>query len=389
MSSSDHVVSLENLSIEFKSEQLFGLAKSKTVRAVDDVSLEIGENEVVALVGESGCGKTTLGKAAIGLHRPESGTVRYRGTDIWRAKDAQGLFNFRSHDGHDFGEIRRSLQIIHQDAESSLDSNSTVQAILEEPLIRWESQLSRADRRERIGAFLDYVGLSPPEEYIERFPHQLSGGEQQRVGLIRALLMNPDLILADESISALDVSLRIDMMDLMLRLQTEINTSYLFITHDISNARYITKKTDGRIGIMYLGNLVEIGPVEDIINNPQHPYTKALLWATPDMATGGAGEIGAEGIEAAPLRAIDVPDPENPPSGCKFHDRCPEAREVCREQKPESYSVGHKHRADCYRVDDSHEYWSSAELEGEMGDHVTDDADADHVTDDADAEADD
>ena len=309
MNTDDPVVSLDDVTIQFESEQLFGLAKSQVVRAVDSVSLDIAENEVVALVGESGCGKTTLGKAAIGLYRPESGTVSYRGTDIWKAKEADGLLSGvrGDFDGHDFGEIRRSLQVIHQDAESSLDANSRVQSILEEPLVRWEPELSRADRRERVGAFLDYVGLSPPDEYIDRFPHQLSGGEQQRVALIRALLMNPDLILADESISALDVSLRIDMMDLMLRLQEEVDTSYFFITHDISNARYITKKSGGRIGIMYLGNLVEIGPVDEVINNPQHPYTKALLWATPDIASSHE-DRQAQGIEAAPLRAIDVPD---------------------------------------------------------------------------------
>jgi peptide/nickel transport system ATP-binding protein len=368
MSADEPVVSMDDATVQFESEQLFGLAKSQVVRAVDGVSLDIRENEVVALVGESGCGKTTLGKAAIGLHRPESGTVSYRGTDIWEAKDASGLFG-GSVDGYPFHEIRRSLQMIHQDAESSLDANSTIQSVLEEPLIRWEPQLSRPDRRDRVGAFLDYVGLSPPDEYIDRFPHQLSGGEQQRVALIRALLMNPDMILADESISALDVSLRIDMMDLMLRLQDEINTSYLFITHDISNARYITKKSDGRIGIMYLGNLVEIGPVEEVITNPQHPYTKALLWATPDIASSG-GRIGAEGIEAAPLRAIDVPDAANPPSGCKFHDRCPEAREVCEEVQPDSYQVDGDHETACFRMLDDHEYWSSPELEGEMGDQL-------------------
>jgi len=374
MSSDEPVVSLDDVTIQFESEQLFGLAKSQVVRAVDSVSLDIAENEVVALVGESGCGKTTLGKAAIGLHRPESGTVSYRGTDIWEAKEADGLLSGvrGDFDGHDFGEIRRSLQVIHQDAESSLDANSRVQSILEEPLVRWEPELSRADRRERVGAFLDYVGLSPPEEYIDRFPHQLSGGEQQRVALIRALLMNPDLILADESISALDVSLRIDMMDLMLRLQEEVDTSYFFITHDISNARYITKKSGGRIGIMYLGNLVEIGPVDEVINNPQHPYTKALLWATPDIAS-SREDRQAQGIEAAPLRAIDVPDASDPPSGCKFHDRCPEARRVCQQEQPDAFDINADgdHRTACFRITDDHEYWSSPELEGDIGEEVT------------------
>ena len=184
--------------------------------------------------------------------------------------------------------------------------------------------------------------------------------------------MNPDLILADESISALDVSLRIDMMDLMLRLQEEVDTSYLFITHDISNARYITKKSGGRIGIMYLGNLVEIGPVEEVINNPQHPYTKALLWATPDIAS-SREDRQAQGIEAAPLRAIDVPDASDPPSGCKFHDRCPEARRVCQQEQPDTFDINADgdHRTACFRITDDHEYWSSPELEGDIGEEVT------------------
>jgi peptide/nickel transport system ATP-binding protein len=362
------VVSLENVSIEFSKSKLFGLAQSQTIRAVNDVSLSIEEEEVVALVGESGCGKTTLGKTAIGLHRPASGTVRYRGQDIFEAKDADRLsaklFSKNRNLKYDHDEIRRSLQIIHQDPESALHDQSRIESILSEPLRRWQPEMDRNDRRERIYGFLDYVGMNPPEEYADRFPHQLSGGEQQRVALIRALLMNPDLILADESISALDVSLRISMMDLMLDLQEQFGTSFLYITHDISNARYIAEKSGGRIGVMYLGNLVEIGPVEQVINNPQHPYTKALMWATPDFTSTELLER-TQRLEDAPLQTIDVPDMDDPPSGCFFHPRCPEAREACTRQEPQSIQVGDRHTAECFRHDDTHEYWDSPELHDE------------------------
>ena len=357
----DVVVSLDGLHVHFENSRLFGLKGAETVKAVDGVSLDIHRNEVVALVGESGCGKTTLGKAAIGLHRPSDGSVAYRGTDVWEAKDARGLLSRGGDLEHDFEEIRRALQIIHQDPEASLDANSTIESVLAEPLRRWQPDMSRADRREHIHGFLEYVGLEPAGAFADRYPHQLSGGQQQRVALVRALLMSPDLILADEAISALDVSLRINMMDLMLELQEAVDTSYLYITHDISNARYVAKKSGGRIGIMYLGKLVEIGPVDRIIENPQHPYTKALLWATPDLASGERAR-NTHGIEDAPLRAIDVPDASNPPSGCPFHDRCPDARSICTEAMPGTFEPERAHEVRCFRADDSHEYWERQEL---------------------------
>jgi peptide/nickel transport system ATP-binding protein len=354
MSVDSPVVELEDVSVHFEQEKLMGLAESKTVRAVDEVSLAIDENDVVALVGESGCGKTTLGKTAIGLQRPTDGSVRYRGQDVWEAKDRSGLFGGGlGEDGISHQEIRRSLQIIHQDPGTSLNSNYTVESALSDPMKRWQPELSAQDRRARILGLLEYVGMTPPEDYASRYPHQLSGGEQQRVALIRALLMNPDLILADEAISALDVSLRVGMMDLMLELQDQFETSYLFISHDLSNARYLASKADGRIGIMYLGELVEIGTVEQIFENPQHPYTKVLLWATPDLR--------ADTVTEPPLREIDVPDPANPPSGCRFHPRCPEAREICRTERPEAIQIEGEpgQHAVCFRADENHEYWNS------------------------------
>ena len=343
----DPVISLDNVKVRFESNNglLNMFSKPRVVSAVNGVSLEIPENQVVALVGESGCGKTTLGKTAIGLQRPTEGTVKFRGQDIWDAKEHRGDVSVS------YREIRKSLQIIHQDPGSSLNPNRKVIQSLSAPLERWQPSLTREDRQARIFGMLERVGMSPPEDYAGRYPHQLSGGEKQRVVLIRALLMNPDLILADEAISALDVSLRIEMMDLLLELQEQFNTSFVFISHDLSNARYLTEKADGLIGVMYLGELVEIGPAQQIIHDPRHPYTKALRWATPDLLPGGDDEV--------PLRKIDIPDPVNPPSGCRFHTRCPEAREICKREVPASVSVDRDHHTTCFREQTTHAYWNS------------------------------
>ncbi|WP_158059644.1 oligopeptide/dipeptide ABC transporter ATP-binding protein [Halorussus halophilus] len=353
------LLSLRDVSVHFEKERLLGLAGSETVHAVDDVSLDVYENDVVALVGESGCGKTTLGKTAIGVQRPTEGEVRYRGDDIWAAKDSKGLFGRGGDDTRSWEDIRRSLQMIHQDPGSSLNSNYTVETTLSAPLEKWQPEMSEADRRVRIYGLLDYVGMSPAEEFAGRYPHQLSGGEQQRVALIRALLMNPDLILADEAISALDVSLRAEMMDLMLELQEEFDTSYLFISHNLANAKHLTQRAGGRIGIMYLGELVEIGTPEQIIHDPQHPYTKVLLWATSDLRN------RSEGVSTPPVRSLDIPEPTDPPSGCRFHTRCLEARDVCTRECPSlADHDGDGRQTACFRADPEHEYWESDPLEG-------------------------
>jgi peptide/nickel transport system ATP-binding protein len=347
------VLSLENVEVHF--DQVGGMfdwfSEPEPVRAVDDVTLTIPENDVVAIVGESGCGKTTLGKVAIGLQRPTGGSVKYRGQDIWKAKDWKGDVDIT------YPKIRKSLQIIHQDPGSSLNPNHKVLKILEAPLKKWQPDLSYEDRSARILGMLQEVGMSPPDDYAGRYPHQLSGGEKQRVALIRALLMNPDVILADEAISAVDASLRIEMMDLFLELQEQFGTSFVFISHDLSNARYLAEKADGRIAVMYLGEIVEIGDADQIVKNPRHPYTKALHWATPD--------IHAEQTDdEMPIREIDIPDPQEPPSGCRYHTRCPEAREICRDESPSLQAVNEEreHSAACFREIDDHEYWESESI---------------------------
>lgn len=344
------LLSIDELTVEFENEsgilERF-LGDPDTVQAVSGASVDIFEEDVLALVGESGCGKTTLGKTAIGLIKPTSGSIRYRGQDIWEAKQGKGSISY--------GEIRRSLQIIHQDPGSSLNPNQKVLTTLSLPLKKWSPNLSHEKRQSRIYSLLERVGMTPASDFASRYPHQLSGGEKQRVALIRALMMNPDLILADEAISALDVSLRVEMMDLMLELQKVFNTSYLFISHDLSNARYLAEQSGGKIGVMYMGQIVEVGTVEQIMKNPQHPYTKILLWATPDL------DPWENEIADPPLREVDVPDPASPPEGCRFHTRCPYAREACTSQ-PLTVEVDEQHEVSCFRSNPDHAYWDSEPL---------------------------
>jgi peptide/nickel transport system ATP-binding protein len=357
--SDDVVMSLEDVSVHFEKEQGFLdslFSDAPAVHAVDDVSIDIRENDVLALVGESGCGKTTLGKTIIGVQRPTDGSVTYRGQDVWDAKDGVGDPDVR------YGDIRKALQIIHQDPGAALNPNKKVLTSLEAPLKRWDSEMSTEDRRARIFGLLERVGMEPPEDYAHRFPHQLSGGEQQRVALVRALLMNPDVILADEAVSALDVSLRVETMDLLLELQEQFNTSFVFISHTLSNARYLAEKAGGRIGIMYLGELVEIGPPEEVLGDPKHPYSKVLRWATADL------DPSSQEMVDPPVRSIDIPDPVDPPSGCRFHTRCPEAREACTTEAPalgDTEGTPGAHCAACHRTDPDHEYWDSPPLDGD------------------------
>ena len=359
---SDVVVSLEDVEVHFTERSGIGPWSSKqVVRAVDGVSLDIHENEVIALVGESGCGKTTLGKAAIAAQQPTGGTVAYRGQDIRDAASRTGDVDIP------FSEIRRALQIIPQDPGSSLNPNRTVMKSLDLPLKNFDASLSAQDRRARILGMLEHVGMTPATDYAHRYPHQLSGGEKQRVALVRAMLLEPDLILADEAISALDVSLRVEMMDLMLELQTQFDTAFLFVSHDLSNARYICEKAGGRIGVMYLGELVEVGTAEQIIHDPRHPYTKALRWATPKLRQ-------TQASDEMPIRSIDIPDPVNPPSGCRYHTRCPEAREVCTRETPGRIDVeGNEGQfAKCFRELDDHEYWDSEPLDEDAAGTIDD-----------------
>ena len=334
----------------------FGLG-DPPVRAVDGVSLDVEDNDVVVLIGESGSGKTSLGRTAVGLQEPTEGTVRYRGYDFEAVERGEFGSEMLQED------VQRALQIIHQDADAALNPYRTIRSQLAEPLKLWYPEMDLNDRYERILSMLRTTGVEPAEEYMDRYPHELSGGEKQRIVIIRAMLVEPELILADEVVGALDVSLRVDIMDMLLELQDMFGTSFLFVSHNLTNARYIASKADGRIAVMYLGRIVEIGSVEEVINDPKHPYTQILRWASLPLDPTDAREtINDE----SPMMTDEAPDPRNIPEGCRFQNACPMAREACLSEDPELVPVdGDGHQAACLRELEDHEYWDSDSLHEE------------------------
>lgn len=287
----------------YQVERTFKVGR-KIVRVLDNVSFSIAAGEVLCLVGESGCGKTTTGKIAAGLLPPTGGEVRYKGQNVWAmSKDV-------------FREYRRAVQIIHQDPYASLNPTQRVSTILTAPLLRHKLARNRREATEQALELLRVVDLTPPEDFLHKYPHQLSGGQRQRVSVARALTVRPQFLVADEAVSMLDVSIRVSLLQLLERLRREMHVAYLFITHDLAVAKYFA--WDGRIAVMYLGRIVEIGPTPEIIHNPRHPYTQALLSALPE-----ADPKATRSKERIQLRSLDVPSLLNVPSGCPFHPRCP------------------------------------------------------------------
>jgi len=293
------------------------------VMAVDGVSFTLDHGETLGLVGESGCGKTTVGRSILRLIEPTSGEIIFNGQDLLRLTREE------------LRKVRASFQIIFQDPFSSLDPRMSVGDIIAEP-IRNHIACSRGEVRDRVSHLLDRVGLHPAQ--MRRYPHEFSGGQRQRIGIARALALNPLAIVCDEPVSALDVSIQAQVINLLVELQEEMNLSYLFIAHDLSIVEHISD----RIAVMYLGSIVELATDEELYSHPLHPYTKALLSAVPIPDP----DVRKQRI----ILEGDVPSPLNPPPGCAFHNRCAFRKKMCMEEKPSLKDVGGSHLVSCHGV---------------------------------------
>ncbi len=310
--------------------------EKSVVKAADDVNFDINRGESFGLIGESGCGKSTTGRTIMRLNEPTGGEVLFEGKNIFNL-DKDGLRRFR-----------RRAQMVLQDPFSSLNPRMTTGEIVKEPLDIHEIGADKHQRR-LVDESLERVGLSADQR--DRYPHEFSGGQRQRIGIARALAPEPDFIILDEPVSALDVSLQAQILNLLDDVQNELDITFLFITHNLSVVDHFCD----RVAVMYLGNIVEIGPTEKVFKNPSHPYTKMLMDSIPRP---NVDEHERE-IE---LPTSEVPSPRNPPKGCPFHTRCLKAREVCKDQKPEYINQESNHKAACFRGDEDHEYWDSNAL---------------------------
>jgi oligopeptide transport system ATP-binding protein len=308
----ESILQVQNLVKHYPVTQ--GIVFKKTighVRAVDGVSLDLKSGETLGVVGESGCGKSTLARVLMNLERPTGGSVTYRGKEIFALRGAE------------LKAMRRQIQLVMQDPYTSLNPRMTVGDLIGEPFEIHAEVAPKGDRRKKVRDLLDVVGLNP--EHINRYPHQFSGGQRQRIGIARALALRPEIIVCDEPVSALDVSIQAQVMNLLGQLQSEFGLAYIFIAHDLSVVRHLSD----RVAVMYLGKIVETGAQDEIYERPTHPYTQALLSAVPvpDPMVRQTKQI---------IRLVgDVPSPVNPPSGCRFRTRCWKAQDVCAEKEPE------------------------------------------------------
>ena len=295
--------------------------KQRYVKAVDDVDVYMYRGETLGVCGESGCGKSTLMRTILQLLTPTEGSITYEGRELTKMSKKE------------LKKTREHMQIVFQDPYSALDGRMKVGKIIEEPMIINKPNMTKKERMARVVELMDQVGLDP--SYINRYPHEFSGGQRQRIVIARALASYPEVLFCDEAVSALDVSVRAQILNLLEELQDELKLTYMFVSHDLSVIEHICD----RIVIMYLGKVVEVGTKDDIFKNPKHPYTQALLSAIPLVGKKKTERIILEG---------DIPSPVNPPSGCRFHTRCPYATERCTTEVPEMVDLGGEHRAACH-----------------------------------------
>ena len=306
-------------------------SKGITVRAVNDVTFEVKPGETIGIVGESGCGKTTLGRCIVRAYSASEGEVLYR----TRAGEE---VDFLKVDKKKMKEIRKEIQMIFQDPYSSLDPRMTVLDIIKEPLKANFPKMSKAEMDQKAKAMAEKVGLNP--SYLMRYPHAFSGGQRQRIGIARALVIEPQIIVCDEAVSALDVSIQAQVINLLRDLQNDLDLTYLFISHDLSVVEHISDK----VGVMYLGRMVEFGETEELFAHPMHPYTEALLSAVPVADP-------TKQMERIPLEG-EIPNPAAPPSGCFFHTRCRYCTEKCKECAPEYREMAPGHYVACHRAEE-------------------------------------
>lgn len=320
---SEALVSVKKISKTFSANKgMFG--KKKFVHAVNDVSFDIMPGETFSLVGESGCGKSTTGKLIDHLITPDQGEIWFQGKDISKISD------------NEMRPLRSEIQMVFQDPYGSLNPRMKVQDLIGEPLLI-HTNMTAGERLKKVHELLGVVGLSP--SHGERYPHEFSGGQRQRIGIARALTVQPKLIIADEPVSALDVSIQAQVLNLLQQLQKDYNLTYLFISHDLS----VVEMISDRIGVMYLGTIVETAPKKELYANPRHPYTRALLSAVPIP--------DPEKKSSRIILQGDLPSPSNPPSGCLFHTRCPHCTEKCKCERPQPVEIAPGHIVKCHYPD--------------------------------------
>jgi peptide/nickel transport system ATP-binding protein/oligopeptide transport system ATP-binding protein len=313
----ENLIEIKNLEITYNTKKGI-LGQTKTIHAVNGVSLDIKKGEILAIAGESGCGKSTLAKSVMKLITPKSGTILLNGENIYNLKNKQDFY--------------KKIQIIFQNPYASLNPKMKIGQILSEPL-EINTKLTKKEINEIVLDKISKVGLD--KSTLNLYPHEFSGGQRQRIAIARALILEPEIIIADEPVSALDVSIQAQIINLLKELKEDFNLTFLFISHDLRVIKYISD----RIAIMYLGEIVELGKTEEIFTEPKHPYTKALLSAVP--------ELGGQDKNVETL-AGELPSPESLPSGCKFHTRCPYAKEICKTQVPSTTQFSDTHSTKCF-----------------------------------------